>query len=75
MCRPDGNAAAARYALALANNVCADPEPGAAGPALARIRDVLAAAGPVLGDAEQARTLGVHLLQLASAIAVTETVS
>lgn len=60
--------------IALARAVCRDPDPGAAGPALARIDALLAGAESVMADGEVEPFLAFGLLMAASAIAATEPV-
>lgn len=61
--------------IALARAVCRDPDPGAAGPALARIDALLAGAESVMAEGEVEPFLAFGLLMAASAIAATEPVA
>jgi hypothetical protein len=58
--------------IALARAACRDPEPGPAGPALARIDELLANAEQVLGAGDDDSRLGLGLVMAAAVIAATE---
>jgi uncharacterized protein len=58
--------------IQLARAVCRDPKPGAAGPALARIDSLLAAAEPLAAGSREQTSLAFGLVMTAGAIAATE---
>jgi uncharacterized protein len=69
---PPPNPAKALPALALARAVCRDPDPGAAGPALARIDELLASAERHAADAEAEPFVTLGLMIASATIAATE---
>ncbi len=71
--RPD--VARSAEGIALARYVCRDPDPGAAGPALARIDAALSAAEGLLAQPAPASLMAFGLLHGAAVIAATEPVS
>lgn len=58
--------------IALARAACRDPEPGPAGPALARIDGLLASAEQILSGGGDDARLGLGLVMAAAVIAATE---
>ncbi|HEY2770843.1 MAG TPA: amidohydrolase family protein [Solirubrobacteraceae bacterium] len=59
-------------AIALARAACRDPEPGPAGPALARIDELLCSAEQILSTGGDHARLGLGLVMAAAVIAATE---
>jgi hypothetical protein len=58
--------------IALARNVCRDPDPGAAGPALAQIDELLAGVEQLLANSSAEPFLALGLMMAAGTIAATE---
>jgi uncharacterized protein len=61
--------------IALARAVCRDPDPGMAGPALARIDSLLAGAEQLIADADAEPSVVFGVIMAAGAIAATEPVA
>jgi hypothetical protein len=58
----------------MARSVCRDPDPGAVGPALARIDELLALAAELLGGGGETARAGFGMVISAGVIAATEPV-
>ena len=69
---PPLDASKALPGIALARNVCRDPDPGAAGPALALVDELLAGVEQLLADSNTEPFLALGLVMAAGTIAATE---